>query len=192
MAVFLVFLLAVMIAGCSPKLISNVTPMVGADGKSIRVMAATTRDRTGTELQGQVWQDEDGKVLAAFQGAGPGIVNNAMYGAVTGLEQAGGLIGAGALLRPSHTNVSNNNDNSGSGSGNVLSATGGAGVANANAKAKASQIQGQGQTQGQLQGQSQRLKNTFVPTNVNANTFVPTNVNANTFAPKQSQSQSLF
>lgn len=73
--------------------------------------------------------------------------------------QAGGMIGAAAVLRPSRTNIDNNNEqNQGQNQG---------------------QTQHQGQVQGQLQGQMQKVINTNVNSNSNTNNNSNTNSNNN-------------
>lgn len=88
--------------------------------------------------------------LATSNMIGNGAAGVGAAGFVSNLPNAGGLIGLGALMRPSTTNVDNSNANHG-GTQAVSQAQGQA-SSNIN---KNFQAQGQNQLQGQVQGQGQ-------------------------------------
>lgn len=140
-------------------------------GRYYSVRNITVRDRTGTELQGVVIMDDKGVLVAQFQAGGPGIINNAMQGAVAGFEQGLGIgLGMG-LQKPA--NYSGGNSGSTSTGGMAKSSS------KSSAKTYQSQNQGQSQIQVQKQNQNQSLKNTNLNSNYNSNNFKPSNVNTN-------------
>lgn len=89
------------------------------------------------------WQPTT-KMAAHDNASSTGIVNGFFIGGFAGMAQGGGIAGAGALLRPSNTNVSNSNTGNGSG----------ANISNVNQQ-KQGQKQGQIQSQAQVQSQAQ-------------------------------------
>jgi hypothetical protein len=96
---FLVFCL--LSAGCTIGL-ETVQKDVTVAGVTTNYVFVTGKDQNGGSFNVMDRYGPDGKLVARDAGMNPGLLSALLNGAVGGAMVAGGLVGGGALIRPSN------------------------------------------------------------------------------------------